>query len=100
MTTLQTFPCSRRSVGGAIRTAKRLQKSLCKIFSVSRRVRAPIAPSNVAAQPFLSRDAQRLRLASPPDVRAVFAVPQTETRAGSSAGARRCFALLALRTDP
>jgi len=61
---------------------------------------AVIAPSNDAAQPFLSRDAQRLRLASPPDVRAVFAVPQTATRGGSSAGARRCFALLALRTDP
>jgi len=31
MTTLQTFPCSRRPVGGALRTAKRLQKLLCNI---------------------------------------------------------------------
>ena len=52
MATLQTFPCSRRPMGGALRTAKRLQKLLCKIFSLSRRVRAAIAPSNVAAQPF------------------------------------------------
>ena len=100
MTTLQTFLCSPRRVSGALRTARWLQKLLCKTFSVSRRVRAAIAPLNLAAQPFLSRDAQRLRLASPPDVRAVFVVPQTATRAGSSGGARRCFALLVLRTDP
>ena len=100
MTTLQSFACIRRPVGGALRTAKRLQKLLCEIFSASRRLRAAIVPSDVAAQPFLSRDAQRLRLASPPDVRAVFAVPQTGKRAGSWAGARRCFALLVLRTDP
>ncbi len=86
-------------MGGALRTSKRLA-IVVQILSVSRRVRAAIAPSNVAAQPFLSRDARRLRLACPPDVRAVFAVPQTATRAGSWAGVRRCFAPLVLRTDP
>src|SRR4051794_25120679 len=100
MTTPQTFPCSRRIVGGALRTAKWLQELWCKIFSPFHRVRAAIAPSNDAARPFLSRDAQRLRLASPPDVRAVFVVPQTGIRGVSSVGARRCFALLVLRTDP
>ena len=75
-------------------------KLLCEIFSPSRRLRTAIVPSDVAAQPFLLRDAQRLRLASPRDVRAVFVVLRTGTCAGSSAGARRCFALLVLRTDP
>src|SRR5262245_27485046 len=81
-----------------------VQRSGYKILAQTaippRRVRAAIALSNVAAQPFLSRDARRLPLASGPDVRAVFAVPQPATRAGSWAGAHRRFALLALRTDP
>ena len=34
MTTLQTFPCSRRPVGGALRTARRLQRLLYKILSL------------------------------------------------------------------
>ena len=46
------FPCSGRPMGGTLRTVKRLQKLLCEIFSLSGRVRAAIAPSNVAAQPF------------------------------------------------
>lgn len=46
------FPCSRRPMGAAFRTAKRLRKLLCKIFSLSGRVHGAIAPSNVAAQPF------------------------------------------------
>src|SRR6266550_5712847 len=37
-------------------------------FDPPRRFRAAIAPSNVAVQPFSSRDARRLLLASPPDV--------------------------------
>ena len=34
MATLQTFPCSRRPVGGALHTAKRLQRLLYKILSL------------------------------------------------------------------
>src|SRR6476646_1496142 len=34
MATLQTFPCSRRPVGGALRTARRLQRLLYKILSL------------------------------------------------------------------
>jgi hypothetical protein len=69
-------------------------------FTLSRRVRAAIAPLNVAAQPFLSLDVRPLLPASLLDVLAVFAAPQTATHAGSWAVLCRLFALLVLRTDP
>jgi hypothetical protein len=84
---------------GALRTAKRLQQLLCKILSLvdfAQQLLLQMTPRSLFDRATLSDYALLLRVTFAPCSR----FPHTATRAGSWAGARRCFALLVSRTDP